>query len=470
MKIFLSIIILFLTLGCEKKEENNEIIIGTGARYKQLDPMISNDIPSLLVTNQIFQTFFNYENGKITSDIIESYQFEDNKLILVPKKNLLFSDGSIVSINDYKKSIDRSLKSPACKFLTGNIKEVKIDKNKLIFILKTATPSLINNLTYPMISLLKETEKGLIGTGSYIVKESSTDFIRLKPNKYSTKKGLNNLKIRFISEDNSRTIALETGEIDLNLNVPPLDKKLLKSKGYIIESFPSVTTEMIWLNNKKIDFELRKYIFNSINKKDIISTSMEGEATIANSVVPKTSFGFIENDIKKSDVQKKLKFNKKINIVVNDANTRKTNAQIIQANLKEVGIESEILILDWGKYLEMSANGEHDILLGGWVTPNYDAEGILKPLFFSEITPSGGRRTFYSNPKFDELLKKSNTYKLKEREMYLKEAQKEIFKTYGIIPLYYPNYNVSYIENLEGFKKDSRGIYNFSDLVKKIDK
>lgn len=456
-----------LAAGCGEKGNNQEkktvLNIGVSSRYKQLDPMVSNDIPSLLITKQIFQPFFKLENGKIASDIIENYSISDNILTLEPKKNLKFSDGEEVALEDFKSSLERAINSPGCSFLVGNISHVEVKGGKILAYLKLPTPAIVYNLTYPMISLVKEADGKLLGTGSFVIESAEGDYVKLSPNPHSLLVGESAIRINVIPEDSSRTIALETGEIDLNLSVPPIDKKLLLSKGFSVDSIASVTTEMVWLNNKKLDLDTRKLIHSVINREEIVKNSLEGEGTATASLVPRVAFGFLENEFLDFTDLKPYS-GKKIKIVTNDVNTRKTNAQILQANLKSVGIDSEIQILDWGKYLEMSANGEHDILMGGWVTPNYDSEGILRPLFYSKTSPAGGRRTFFENGKFDEILESSYVYEKDEREKNLKLAQEEVFKNHGIIPLYYPNYLVGYSKNIQGFIPDPRGLYDFSQL------
>lgn len=451
--------------SCEKEKEKS-IVIGTPSRIKKLDPMLSNDIPSLLVTNQIFETFLYYDNKELKSNILDNYVFVNDTLELTPKKDLKFSNGDRVTIEDFKNSLERTLAHPGCKILTGNIDLIKIKEDKIIVTFKVATPSILNNMTYPMIVLLKETDKGLVGTGSFKLDKEDVDTIELSPNNYSNNPGKNRIVFRAIPEDNARTMALEVEEIQINTNVPPVDKKLMKSKGFEIVEIPSVTTEMVWFNNEKLTLEERAKISEAINKNDLINTSLEGSGTIATSMIPKNSYGFIPNTQKIK--AKDIKINRKLKIVLNDVGARKTNAQIIQANLKEVGIESEIIILDWAKYLDSSAKGEHDLLLGGWVNGTFDAEGVLYPLFHSQNTPEAGRRTMYSNKEFDSLLELSRTYDLKKREAYLKKSAEKLYEDYAILPLYYPNHSVGVANNIVGFKGDERGLYNFSQLKFKL--
>ena len=49
-------------------------------------------------------------------------------------------------------------------------------------------------------------------------------------------------------------------------------------------------------------------------------------------------------------------------------------AQIIQANLKEIGIDVEIIVAEVSTFLQYTGMGEHDILIGLWYVSTGDAD------------------------------------------------------------------------------------------------
>lgn len=57
---------------------------------------------------------------------------------------------------------------------------------------------------------------------------------------------------------------------------------------------------------------------------------------------------------------------KEMKIMTDSTPANIQTAQIIQANLKELGIDLIIEPVEWGTYLEKSAIGQHELILGGW--------------------------------------------------------------------------------------------------------
>src|SRR5690606_21475361 len=56
----------------------------------------------------------------------------------------------------------------------------------------------------------------------------------------------------------------------------------------------------------------------------------------------------------------------KTSIWTNDNQARVDVAEVVQSQLKGIGIEAEINIMEWGAYLEATSNGEHDMFILGW--------------------------------------------------------------------------------------------------------
>jgi peptide/nickel transport system substrate-binding protein len=82
---------------------------------------------------------------------------------------------------------------------------------------------------------------------------------------------------------------------------------------------------------------------------------------------------------------------------------RNRKAQVIQSNLRDIGITAEIELLEWAAYLERTAAGEQYMHLLGWANLTGDADPGMFPLFHTESI-GAGNRAHYSNPRVDELL------------------------------------------------------------------
>ena len=158
-----------------------------------------------------------------------------------------------------------------------------------------------------------------------------------------------------------------------------------------------------------------------------------------------------------------------LTIWTNDNVTRTQIAQIIQANLKEVGIDLKIEVLEWGSYLQRSALGEHSILLGGWVAGTSDADIVLYPLVHSASAGGGGNKSFYSNKIVDEYIEEGRkTSKIEDRKKAYKEVQTIIAEDLPIIPLFYKSDIIGVSKKVKNFKFAPSTIHNFYKVEKEL--
>jgi peptide/nickel transport system substrate-binding protein len=71
--------------------------------------------------------------------------------------------------------------------------------------------------------------------------------------------------------------------------------------------------------------------------------------------------------------------------------------QVVQADLKKIGIDAEIVTYDWGVYLDKVAAGEADLFLLGWMADYPDATNFVDVFFGSGADESFG-------PTFPEIV------------------------------------------------------------------
>lgn len=229
------------------------------------------------------------------------------------------------------------------------------------------------------------------------------------------------------------------------------------------------------LNTVKPPFDnldFRKALQYAIDKQSIIDTIYLGKGTVANSIVNPTIFGANKNlkgyeynpKKRKSFFEIRHK-NRVLKITSNDNTVRLQAAQIIQANLKEIGIETEIEILEWGTYLQMTAQGNYDMFIGGWVAGIPDADMVLYPLLHSSFKGGAGNRAYYDNPKYDKLVElgRSSLSSSKRIDSYFK-AQEILQVENPLIPLYYKNQIIGLNKRIQNFIPVPNTIYDYSKI------
>ncbi|NCG56523.1 MAG: ABC transporter substrate-binding protein, partial [Proteobacteria bacterium] len=104
-------------------------------------------------------------------------------------------------------------------------------------------------------------------------------------------------------------------------------------------------------------------------------------------------------------------------------------AQVVQADLKKVGIPIDLKMLDWGAFIEATDSGEPSFFRLGWVADYPDAENFLAFLFHSKNKGSNGNVSFFDDSEVDRLLDESNVIAdMDQRLALLQQAEARIIE------------------------------------------
>lgn len=486
---------LFIT-GCggEKKEEkiNNNIVVSQGSKPKSLDPNMYNEIPALTITEQIFNTLLKVdENGNIIPELAESFEYvSPTELVIKIRQGVKFHNGDTLTSKDVAFSINRMLDKPASRVMIDAITKVEIiDDYTVKLILSEPSSPLLFGLAHPLTAILNEKDTIAkndviatepVGTGPYkFVEWGSGEKIELVAfdDYFEGRPKIDNLTYRAITENSSRLAALETREIDIAYNMDAIDSGMIeKNPDLQLISKPTTSTEYITFNNTKAPFDnkdFRKAVNYALDKQSMSDSIFMGKAIPANSIVNPNVFGHSDSVegypynkekaieyLKKSGIQ-----NPSFTLFVNDNTTRLQLAQIIQANLKEIGIDMKIETLEWGTYLQKTAQGEHQALLGGWVSGTSDADIVFFPLLHTSSHGGAGNRAFYTNKELDKVIEEARlTSDSAERKALFFKGQEILQEDTPFGLLLYKNENIGLNKRVKGFKYDATTMHNLKDL------
>ena len=493
--LFLLFTSLLFLMACGQKQNESlngdTIVIAQGAKPKTLDPHMYNSIPDLLVSRQFYNTLFTRdENGNIQPELVDTYKYNNDKeLDIVLKKGVKFHNDTELTAEDVIFSFNTMKSKPGASIMVEEIDRVeKVNDYEVIIYLKKSSAPLLYSLSNPLTSIIskKYVEDGNdmnvapMGTGAFklvnyndgekIEMEAFGDYFEGAP---KAKK----IVVKSIPEDMSRIAALETGEVDIITGVPPISAQTIEdNKKLSLISEPTTATEHVTFNVEKEPFknkDFRLAINYAINKQSIIDSIFLGKGKVANSIVNPKVFGYYENiegfeynvEKAKEYLQKSGLKNTSFSLYVNDNPVRLQVAQIIQANLKEIGIDMKIETLEWGTYLQKTGEGDYQAYLGGWVSGTSDADIVLYPLLDSKSIGLSGNRARYSNPEFDKLVEQARVELNPElrKELY-KEAQIIIQNDVPMAVLYYKNENIGINKRVKGFKYEATLMHKFKNL------
>lgn len=492
----LLVVLSFFIVACggktEKKESpnGNTVVIAQGAKPKSLDPHMYNEIPGLAVSRQFYNTLFNREkDGSITPELAESYEYKsDTELDIVLKKGVKFHDGSELTADDVVYSFEVMKEKPGASIMIAEIDKVeKTGDYTVKMILKNPSAPLLFNLAHPITSIVNkkyaqanDLATAPMGTGPYKLKSyGDGEKIEMEAFKeyFAGAPKVDGIVFRAIPEDTSRLAALETGEVDIIYGMPAISAQTIEANENLnLISQPTTSTEYITLNTEKAPFdnkEFRLALNYAIDKQSIVDSIYLGRAKVAKSIVNPSVFGYYEDiegfefNIEKAKelIAKSGVENKDFSLYVNDNPVRLQVAQIIQANLREVGIEMKIETLEWGTYLSKTGEGDFQAYLGGWVSGTSDADIVLYPLLDSKSIGFAGNRARYSNPAFDAEVEAARVVLSPEaRKEHYKKAQIMAQEDSPLVVLFNRYENIGINKRVKGFEYDSTTMHKLGNL------
>lgn len=467
------------TAGDKKR---TDLIIGQPSDVVNPDPHEQNDSNSNRVIRMMYNSLlYQSPQGEILPALAETWeQASDTEYIFHLRQNVKFHNGYDFTSEDVVFSLERQKKSPKVKTFLESVSEVKAIDEYTVSI-KTSKPyaPLLYNLSLTQSSIISKkhyneaVSQGKsysdlpLGTGPMKFKSWTPNdtFIVERYDEYWGEKAVaTSIEMRVIPEASSRTIALETGEIDMVDTVPSVDiPRIEKNKNLKTVKQPSPSVTYVSFNTKKAPFDnpdVRKALSYAVDKAAIIDVICEGYAIPINTIYPSTmpsydsSLNLYPFDLEKSkELMAKAGYPQGFNIeIATSGDERNRIAQLLQSDYSKIGVNLDIVLLEWGAYLDYIGGKNHQMYIVGWGSGT-EPDSSTTPLFHTDSQGPTGNRSWYSNPQVDALIEKGRTtMKWEEREPIYKEIQKKVMEDAVWIPLFAKETVIAMNKDLEGIE------------------
>jgi peptide/nickel transport system substrate-binding protein len=406
-----------------------------GAGISSLDPhfaVSSNDNAFLA---QIYETllapkYTENSDGTLTKEytplLAESYEVSEDGLVytFVIRKGIKFHDGTELKASDVEFSYLRAMQSPMKAFYTSGISNVvATDDYTVDIVLAMPFAPILESITY--VDVMNEafvTEMGekineeTNGTGpymftDYVVEQRYvlTAFEEYHRGAATTK----TITAKVIPDPSTVLLAFEAGELDY-IGVPSSDwEEVYQSGKYTTYSYPVAAFYVTIYNLEREPFnnlKVRQAINYAIDKESITYIATEGTGLIADGMAPVgLVFGAVTPDNPYSHDPEKAKQllteagypdGLRIGNLLSLGGAFEVIAQVVQQNLADVGITTQIEMVEMNTANAAIINGDYDIAIFGASLPaDYHYWGLLlKSEYVNALNPAR-----YSNPRVDEL-------------------------------------------------------------------
>jgi peptide/nickel transport system substrate-binding protein len=404
------------------------------------------------------------------------------------RKGIKFHNGDDLTAEDVAFSINRYLKEPGAGayYYALFIKNaVVVDQYTVNLITFNKYDVLLNNLATNFFIVPKkyvektgkDFENKPVGSGPYKFvswsKGSSAEMIR-NDKYFDGKSTIKNLKIKFIADPGTQAIALETGEVNVIYNAANANRKdIMSDKKIEYKEGPGgyIFQMSMYQSGALKDYRLRKAMQLSINKKDIINMALDGVGKPANSNVSEEVYKEYagSNNVKYDPAQAKqiltqAKYSPEkspITITTLDPLSAKV-AQVVQAQLSQVGIKVNVQTIEYSSYTQQSRAGKIQILLtqGGGT-----AVGPTDTVYnYTRKADSQGRfpRSIEIDGIYNSLLKETDQ---KRAATLTKNAFSVITKNYVYMPICASYFNVAYAKGLKNVAFSPISIHYIGDYT-----
>ena len=491
--------------ACGGNQENNGSGGGTAGGYKNtltwaqgadvtsVDPHQGKETPAVQVNTQIFDTLVTVdpETNEVVPQIAESWeQTDDQTYVFKIREGIKFHDGSDLTAEDVKFSLDRARNSAAVSYIVNFIEEVTVDDDHTVTVKTTApyAPTL-RNLAIPFAAIVPKAVveadenafiQNPVGSGPYkFVEWNHGDHVTLKAfdDYYAGKPETENLIMKVIPETSQRTIALETGEVDLAYDLAVNDIPKVNSDDKLtVYEIPSLTCWYVSMNMNKKPFDnpkVREAMSMAIDRQTIIDTINAGSGQTADAIIAPAVFGYYSTGVKEYNPTKAKELLAEAGypngfsttLWVNDNQSRIEMCQAMQAMLLEVGVQCNLEVLEFGSFISRTTAGDHDLAYFGWTTSSGDADYSYYSLEHSTQQGAAGNRSFLADPDVDKLIEeaRSNTNEEERKELY-KELAIKLDEINNNIPVYYSSINVGANKKVEGFVMDANGYHSLEKV------
>lgn len=432
--------------------------IGVAEEPDTLDPQTTNGAMGRMILRYAGDTLVSMDpsgGGKITAGLAKSWRTSDDGLhwTFDLKTGVKFQNHEVVDAAAVKASFARAM-DPATKAGTAAsvvtpIKQVRaVGSSTVVIDLKYPYSLFLQNLADPAASIVDAKAAASMGksfgrtpvltgpwqitqwaSGDHITLTRNGDYAWGPPYVGAGPAKLHTLTFRIIPDDATRVAALQAGEIQVSTTMPPAHmKQFAANSSFTSYKYlrPGVGL-FLEFNVTKAPFDdikVRRALNYAIDKQQVIQVALLGQGTVACGPLPPSIPGYwsgmCDYAPKYDLAQAKsllaqagwhpgadgvlAKNGKPFTLTLYSSATPPTwnsSAQLIQQELKTIGITVKIENLEFGTLLSKAQKGEDAAHLMGYT---YNTADILDLWFRSSNIGTGLNLSHTRDPHLDSLI------------------------------------------------------------------
>ncbi len=480
--------------SCSRKPNPNTLVMIIESSPTNLDPRVGIDAQSERIDELLFDSLVRRdEHFQLQPWLAESWE-TPNPLTYIfhLRHDVRFHNGQALTARDVKWTFDSLLNGTLRSSKTSTFTAVDHidapDDYTVVFHLKEPMASLLWNVSDGAIGIVpygsgEDFNRHPIGSGPFrfvSAQQEKNVIIERNPDYWATPARLERVEFRVIPDATTRALELRKRSADVvsNALTPDMVLALGKDNGLEILRGPGTIYAYLALNLRDPtlkDVRVRHALAYSINVEPIIRYLWRGEARPAYSVLPPQHWAY-DGDVARYPYNPALarklldeagypeKNGVRFHLAMKTSTEESTRllAAVLQQQLREVGIALDIHTYEFATFFSDITKGAYQLHSLRWVGGNLDPD-IFEYIFATKsFAPKRANRTFYSNPKVDELIEESHaTLDQQQRKKLFDQVQQIVAQDLPYINLWYYDNIIVHTKRVHGITLNPSGNYDF---------
>jgi peptide/nickel transport system substrate-binding protein len=387
------------------------------------------------------------------------YQVDNDTWVFNLRDDVYFHDGTKMNASAVKFSLDRAVSMDSTLKGISKISSISVINDTAIQITTSSENLMLPaDLHYSDASIIAKSSLDSngnfsqpIGTGPFKFvsynEQTQTVTVAKNTNYWNGTVGLDGMTLQGMADPNTRALAIENGELDFTVDVPYSETDSIASMpGMVVQKYNTARLYKIDLNLNESslnDTIVRQAISYAIDRNSIATNVLYGVGTPASgpfmpsmswtnqSLTPYIRNVTLANELLTNDgwvngsdgIREKNGVKLEFTLMTYTARPGlPPMAEAIAAELKDVGISVQPVVMDTGAITDKISSGDWDMYLAAYATAQVPDPGYILNNWYT----TGGKDNNggYSNPQLDNLIWTAmNTTNITERYALYDQAQ-----------------------------------------------
>ncbi|MGV0912523.1 ABC transporter substrate-binding protein [Martelella sp. FOR1707] len=369
-----------------------------------LDPHKQTAFASIRLLELVYEPLVRTDAElNVVPAIAASWEFSEDGKTLTFKldQNAKFSNGDKVMPADVKASFERILDEATSAAARSNFLSIESidtpDDETVVFNLSQPDVPLLTAMSSINAAIVPAAaiEAGTLGTetlgsGPFVLdnwEPNSSETLTANENWAGGELAIDGLEISVLPDETAILASLRTGQVDFALINDPLVATLVPSNpGLTLDREPVLSYHVLQLNAEEgamQELKVRQAISCAIDRQDVLDAALLGEGKVTGPLTmpafatePSELFCYTQDLDKAKALMEEAGyadgFSAKVMAATGEPPTAAAEAQVIQSQLAEIGIDLEIEMMELNVYIDRWLKGDFDMavaLNGGRTDP-----------------------------------------------------------------------------------------------------